>query len=459
MNNETHDFTGGPILKALLKFALPVLFALFLQAMYGAADLLIVGKFGTASDISAVSTGSQVMQVVTFAITSLAMGITILAGQKIGERKPEEAGEAVGSGICLFAVIGIVMTAGLVVFAGVVAQIMKAPAEAFDLTVSYIRICGAGSLFIVAYNVIGSIFRGIGDSKMPLITVAIACVFNIAGDLLFVAGFHMGVAGAALATVLAQVLSVMISFFVIKKRQLPFAMNRQMLAFKGKVIRRILTLGIPIALQDFLVSISFLVILAIVNSMGLVASAGLGIAEKLCGFVMLVPSAYMQSMSAFVAQNAGAQKMDRARKALICGIGTSLLAGIVMGYLSFFHGNMMAGIFADPGETAVIGAAADYLRAYAIDCLLTSFLFCFLGYFNGCGKTLFVMAQGIIGAFAVRIPVSYFASKAAGATLFSIGLATPASSAVQIILCAVYLLILVKKERKQPQKIFSEGTE
>lgn len=459
MNNETHDFTGGPILKALLKFALPVLFALFLQAMYGAADLLIVGKFGTAGDISAVSTGSQVMQVVTFAITSLAMGITILAGQKIGERKPEEAGEAVGSGICLFAVIGIVMTAGLAVFAGAVAQIMKAPAEAFDLTVSYIRICGAGSLFIVAYNVIGSIFRGIGDSKMPLITVAIACVFNIAGDLLFVAGFHMGVAGAALATVLAQMLSVMISFFVIRKRQLPFAMNRQMLSFKGKVIRRILSLGIPIALQDFLVSISFLVILAIVNSMGLVASAGLGIAEKLCAFVMLVPSAYMQSMSAFVAQNAGAQKMNRARKALICGIGTSLLAGIVMGYLSFFHGNLMAGIFADPGETAVIGAAADYLRAYAIDCLLTSFLFCFLGYFNGCGKTLFVMAQGIIGAFAVRIPVSYFASKAAGATLFSIGLATPASSAVQILLCTVYLFVLVKKEGKQPQKIFSEGTE
>lgn len=447
MNQERRDFTKGPILKELLRFALPVLFALFLQVMYGAVDLLIVGKFGTAGDISAVSTGSQVMQVVTFAITSLAMGITILAGQKLGEQKPEEAGEAVGSGICLFAVIGVIMTICMVVFSGPIALIMKAPPEAYDLTVSYIRICGGGSLFIVAYNVIGSIFRGIGDSRMPLITVAIACVFNIAGDLIFVAVLGKGVAGAASATVLAQIISVVISVVIIRKRDMPFTLNREKIVFRSRVIRRILTLGIPIALQDFLVSISFLVILAIVNSMGLIASAGLGIAEKLCGFVMLVPSAYMQSMSAFVAQNVGAQKMDRARKALVCGIGTSLLVGIVMGYFSFFHGDILAGIFADSGETQVISAAADYLRAYAIDCLLTSFLFCFLGYFNGYGKTVFVMAQGIIGAFAVRIPVSYFAGRMAGATLFSIGLATPASSAVQILLCAGFFTFLLRQEK------------
>lgn len=447
MNHERRDFTRGPILQELLRFALPVLFALFLQVMYGAVDLLVVGKFGTASDISAVSTGSQVMQVVTFAITSLAMGITILAGQKLGEQKPEEAGDAVGSGICLFALIGVVMTACMVIFAGPIAQMMKAPEEAYDLTVTYIRICGGGSLFIVAYNVIGSIFRGIGDSKMPLITVAIACVINIAGDLLFVAILRKGVAGAASATVLAQIISVLISVMIIRKRDMPFALNREKIVFRRRVVRRILILGIPIALQDFLVSISFLVILAIVNSMGLIASAGLGIAEKLCGFVMLVPSAYMQSMSAFVAQNVGAHKMERARKALVCGIGTSLLVGIVMGYFSFFHGDILAGIFADSEETQVISAAADYLRAYAIDCLLTSFLFCFLGYFNGYGKTVFVMAQGIIGAFAVRIPVSYFASRMAGATLFSIGLATPASSTVQILLCTAFFIFLLRKEK------------
>lgn len=209
---------------------------------------------------------------------------------------------------------------------------------------------------------------------------------------------------------------------------------------------RILALGTPIALQDLLVSISFLVILAIVNSMGVIASAGVGVAEKLCAFIMLVASAYMQSMSAFVAQNMGAGKPERAKRALLYGIGTSLMAGVTLFYFSFFHGYAMAGIFArDP---QVVAAAADYLKAYAIDCILTSFLFCFVGYFNGCGKTFFVMVQGIVGAFCVRIPVSWFMSRMAGVTLFKIGLATPCSSAVQILLCAAYFIWLSGRSRK-----------
>lgn len=316
MNKEERSFINGPILHALLRFAFPVLLALFLQTMYGAVDLIVIGQFGTAKDISAVSTGSQIMQVVTFMITSLSMGITISAGQKIGEGKPEEAGSVIGSGICLFTLIALVMTAVMVGFAVPVARLMQAPKEAFDFTVYYIRICSAGSVFIVAYNVIGSIFRGIGDSKMPLITVAIACVCNICGDLFFVAVLRMGVSGAAIATILAQATSVVISLGIIRKKELPFQLSRDKIKMNPLMVKRILVLGVPIALQDFLVSISFLVILAIVNGMGLIASAGLGIAEKLCGFVMLVPSSYMQSMSAFVAQNVGAQKLERAKKAL-----------------------------------------------------------------------------------------------------------------------------------------------
>lgn len=435
---NTQNFTEGRILAPLLKFALPVLLALFLQAMYGAVDLLIVGKFGTAIDISAVSTGSQIMQTVTSLVTSLAMGITILAGQKIGEKDAEGAGDAIGSGICLFAVLGILMTAVMVGLSGPLAALMQAPEEAFDQTVVYIRICSGGYLFIVAYNVLGSIFRGIGDSRMPLITVAIACVLNIAGDLALIAGFHMGVAGAALATVMAQAASVALSVLIIKGRQLPFTLSRQRMRFDGSLIKQIVRLGAPISLQDLLVSVSFLVILAIVNSLGLIASAGVGIAEKLCVFIMLVPSAYMQSMSAFVAQNVGAKTYARGRKALAYGIFTSFAVGVVMAWLSFFHGDWMASLFANGSDLDVIYAAADYLKAYAIDCLLTSFLFCFLGYFNGWGETVFVMAQGIIGAFCVRIPVSYFMSQMSWATLFHIGLATPASTVVQITLCLIY---------------------
>lgn len=443
---RSRSFTEGKIFSPLICFALPVLAALFLQAMYGAVDLWVVGKFGSAADVSAVSTGGQVMQTVTVVIVGLSMGITVLVGQKIGEERQEEAGEVIGSGICLFFVISLVLTVVMLFAAQPLAYLMQAPEDAFSRTVDYLRICGSGTLFIVAYNVLGSVFRGIGDSKLPLITVGIACVFNMIGDLLFVAVFHMGTQGAALATVLAQAVSVVLSIFIIRRRVLPFSFGKKDLRFQKRHIKRIVTVGAPVAFQDLLVSISFLVIMAIVNSLGLVASAGVGVAEKLCMFIMLVPSAYMQSMAAFVAQNVGARKLNRAGKALLYGILSSLVVGLLMAYLSFFHGDALSTLFINRNETAVISASADYLRAYAFDCILTSFLFCFIGYFNGRGKTLFVMLQGIVGAFGVRIPVSYLMSLAAEVSLFHIGLATPASSVVQILLCVGYFLLLKKRE-------------
>lgn len=443
---KTKDFTEGKILPQLLSFAFPVLLALFLQAMYGAVDLLVVGQFASSVDVSAVSTGSQIMHSITTVITGLAMGITILVGQKIGEKRPDEAGIVIGNGICLFGVLALIVTVVMVAGSEVAATIMHAPEEAYEQTVAYIRICSAGTVFIVAYNLLGSIFRGIGDSKMPLITVAIACVVNIVGDLFFVSVVHLGAAGAAIATVMAQAVSVLLSLVIIRKRPLPFTLHRADVRFGKKNIVKILTLGTPIAFQELLVGISFLVIIAIVNSMGVIASAGVGVAEKLCGFIMLVPSSFMQSMSAFVAQNMGAKKPERANKALVCGIGTSVLAGCFLFYLGFFHGDLLSAIFSKDAE--VIAASADYLKAYAIDCLFTAFMFCFVGYFNGCGQTFFVMLQGIIGAFCVRIPVAFLISHMADVTLFRLGLATPCSTIVQIILCVGYFVIS-KKRRKQ----------
>lgn len=446
---KSQNFSEGKILPALIGFALPVLFALFLQTMYGAIDLLIVGQFsGELADeyVSAVSTGSQVMQTVTLVITGLSMGLTVFVGTKIGAGLKEEAGKIIGSGIWLFSLIAVVVTVVMVFTAPGMAAVMQAPEDAFKYTVSYITICSVGAVFIVAYNLLGSIFRGIGDSKMPLFTVAIACVLNIAGDMLLVAGFHMGASGAAIATVFAQAVSVVLSLLIIQKQTLPFQFTVKDIRAKGVYMKEIMKLGTPIAFQDLLVNISFLVIIAIVNSLGLTESAGVGVAEKMCGFLMLAPSAYMQSMSAFVAQNIGAGKPERARKALLYGISSSLAVSAVMAYLSFFHGELLAGIFAK--STDVISAAADYLRAYAIDCLLTSFLFCFIGYFNGCGRTTFVMLQGIVGAFGVRLPVSWLASRRAGVSLFHIGLATPISTIVQIILCSAYFVVIVQKQKR-----------
>lgn len=429
-------FTEGPVLAPLLRFALPVLFALLLQAMYGGTDLLIVGQFASAADVSAVSTGSQVMQSVTSVITGLAMGTTILLGQKMGQKQEEEAGDVIGGSICLFAVVAAVTTLVMVAGAPALSRIMHAPEEAFDKTSSYVRICSAGSGFIIAYNVLGSVFRGIGDSKTPLLAVFIACVFNIVGDLFFVAVLGMASRGAALATVMAQGVSVILSLLIIRRRQLPFAFSRANIRFRKNLIRKILVLGFPIALQDFLVSVSFLVIIAIINGLGVIASAGVGVAEKLCTFILMMPSAFSQSMSAFVAQNFGAGKMDRAKRGMVCGMAVSFGFGLLLSYLSFFHGALLTGIFAK--DSQIVLAGADYLRAYAIDTLLVSFLFCFTGYFNGCGRTAFVMIQGIMGAFCVRIPMSYFMSRQPDASLFQVGLAIPMSTVVQILVCVIY---------------------
>ena len=433
---DNHNFTEGEILRPLVRFSLPVLAALFLQAMYGAVDLLIVGQFGLPADVSAVSTGSQIMMTVTNLIASFAMGATILLGRQIGEGKPEEGGETIGTCMILFALIGAVLTVLFVPGAGAVASLMRAPAEAYPLTVSYVRICGAGMLVIIAYNLIGSIFRGIGDSMTPLVTVLIACGCNIAGDLFLVAGLGMGASGAAIATVAAQAASVVLSLLLIRRKTLPFSFRPSMIRFRKKRAAQITRLGLPIAFQDFLVSISFLVILRIVNELGVTASAGVGVAEKICMFIMLVPIAFMQSMSAFVAQNAGARRYDRAQKAMFCGIALSLAIGAVMFWLSFFHGTVLTSIFSRDAEVAAAGA--DYLKAYAIDCLMTPVFFCFIGFFNGIGRTRYVMVQGIVSAFAVRIPVAYIMSRRVPVSLFHIGLATPCSTVLQVALCLIW---------------------
>ena len=437
------DFTEGKIVIPFLRFAGPVLMALFLQAMYGAVDLLIVGKFASSADVSAVSTGSQIMHTITNLISSMCMGMTIILGQKIGEKKASEGGRIIGSGLLLFLIIGILLTIVLPLSAPELAVIMHAPREAFELTVRYIRICGAGAIIIIIYNLIGGVFRGIGDSNTPLVTVLIACIFNIFGDLVLVAGFNLGTEGAAIATVAAQLISVVISWILISKKTLPFEFHRNFIKWNGKIVKRILLLGTPIALQELLVGISFLVILAIVNAIGLKESAGIGVAEKVCAFIMLVPASFMQSMSAFVAQNRGAGKLDRAIKGFKSAVVISFSFGIVMFYIAFFHGDILSGIFSK--DTGVILASADYLKSYAIDCMLTCFLFCFIGFYNGMGCTSFVMIQGIIGAFLVRVPVSFLMSKWEPVSLFHIGLATPCSTIIQIILCFGYLWIIKKR--------------
>ncbi len=438
---KSNDFTKGPLYGPMIRFLLPVLLALFLQAMYGAVDLFVVGQFATKADISAVSTGSQLVMALTMLVSSLAMGTTIRMGQQIGMGRLKDSGKTIGASICLFAVVGLIISVIMLLFAQPLSRAMNAPKEALAFTTDYVRICGSGMLVVTAYNLIGSIFRGIGDSRTPFITVLIACICNIAGDLFFVAVLGMGSAGAATATVLSQGISVVLSLIIIRRRTLPFDFDRSYIRFDRRIIGDVLHLGFPIALQDLLVSISFLIMLIIVNSLGVTASAGMGVAEKIVAFIMLVPSSFMQSISAVVAQNFGAGQFERAERALRQAIITSSVISLFMFWISFFHGDFLAEIFAGD-KPEVIAAGADYLKAYAIDCLLTPIFFCFTGFYNGLGLTKFIMIQGIVSAFCVRIPVAWLMSKHVPVSMFRIGLATPASSLLQIVmslLCLIYV--------------------
>ena len=441
---KINNFTEGKILSPLIRFAIPILLSQLLQTAYGAVDMLIIGTFGSTADVSAVSTGGWIITLALCFMTGLAMGMTVLIGRAIGQKDPQRVGDIIGTAIVLFGCFCFVIMAGLILFAPQLASLMKAPAAAFDGTVTYIRICAAGLAFITAYHVIGSMFRGMGDSSMPLVTVAIACVFNICGDLLLAGVFRMGVKGVAIATVFAQGISVLASLWITKRRGMPFSFSRSQIRLDRRISSELLHIGIPTSAQDVLVTLSFIAIAAIVNGLGLVPSAGVGVAERICSFVMLVPSTFSMAMSAFVAQNYGAKRLDRAEKALVYGIGVSLGVGLFMFLFIFFRGDIPSSWFA-AGKADVVAASADYLKAYAIDCLLTSFLFCFNGYFNGLGRTRFVMTQSIAGAFGVRIPVSYLMSKEVPVSLFHVGLATPCSTLVQIFLCFAYFFALKRK--------------
>ena len=438
------DFTKGPILGPLLAFSMPILLALFLQALYGAVDLLVVGKYAAARDVSGVAVGSQIMQTVTGLVSSFAMGTTVLLGQMVGAGRREEGGAVIGTSVTVFFLVGASLTGLMPLLSGPMARAMNAPEEAFGQTRQYIAICGLGSVMIVAYNVLGSILRGLGDSRTPLMTVAIASACNIAGDLALVAGLHLGAAGAAIATVLSQTVSVLVSLLVIARRKLPFSFTKKDLRIRRGILRHMVRFGTPIALQDLLVGLSFLVILAIVNSLGLTASAGVGVAEKVCAFIMLIPLAFMQAMSAYVAQNHGAGENRRAERGLRIAILVSTAFGAVMFWAAFFHGDLLCAVFARDEE--VVAAGFDYLRAYGIDCLLTCFLFCFIGFFNGLGETGFVMVQGIAAAFLVRIPVAWWMSRATG-RLFYIGLGVPCATVLQISACFVFYAHLRRRER------------
>lgn len=440
------ELTSGSVMKNLLFFSLPYLLSFFLQTLYGMADLLIIGQFGSVADTTAVSVGSQVMHMLTVMIVGLAMGATVNIGQAIGGRDNRRAALFTGNTVTLFMGLSSVLTLLLLVLRRAIVSAVSTPADAAAGTVDYLTICFIGIPFITAYNIISAVFRGMGDSKSPMYFIAVACAANIALDYLFIGVLGMGPAGAALGTVLSQAISVIISLIVIKRRSTGLALTKADIRPNKQIIGKILKIGIPVAMQDGFIQIAFMVITVIANRRGLNDAAAVGIVEKIIGFLFLVPSSMLSAVSALGAQNIGAQKPERARKTLLYAIFIAAGFGGTVAVIMQFLSSGAVSLFTDSAVVTRLGG--EYLRGYAWDCLFAGIHFAFSGYFCACGKSGISFMHNMIAILLVRIPGAYFMSSMFPESLYPMGLATAAGSLLSAIICAAAFIILIRKEKR-----------
>ena len=432
-----NQITEGVIWKQLLLFFFPILFGTFFQQLYNAADAMIVGRFVGKEALSAVagSTGMLTQMVVGFFV-GLSSGAAVLVSQYYGAKRADMVNYAVHTFVAFSILAGLVMTFLGIALAPWMLKAMETPAEVMEMSVLYLRVYFAGLIGNLAYNSGAAILRAVGDSRRPLYFLISSCLINIVLDVFLVVILGLGVLGAALATVLCQAMSAGMVIFALMRTKDMYHLDWRQMRMDPRMLKRTIRIGFPSGLQSVMYGISNVIIQAAINSLGTDSVAAWAAYSKIDSLFWMVVSSFGIAVTTFVGQNFGAGKMDRAKRGMVCGIAVSFGFGLLLSYLSFFHGALLTGIFAK--DSQIVLAGADYLRAYAIDTLLVSFLFCFTGYFNGCGRTAFVMIQGIMGAFCVRIPMSYFMSRQPGASLFQVGLAIPMSTVVQILVCVIY---------------------
>lgn len=442
------NLTSGSVLKNILLFSLPYLFSYLLQTLYGMADLYIIGQFGAVSDTTAVSIGSQVMHMLTVMIVGLAMGTTVFVGQAIGGADPKKAAKGIGNTVTIFMVVSVILTAILVLLVRPITAIMSTPADAVSGTIDYLTVCFIGIPFITAYNVISAIFRGLGDSKSPMYFIAIACAANIGLDYLFMGIFHMGPEGAALGTTLSQAISVVVSIAVILKQKNGISLSKADFKPARPVMRKILKIGVPVALQDGLIQIAFIIITIIANNRGLNDSAAVGIVEKVISFLFLVPSSMLSTVSALGAQNIGAGKPERAVDTLRYAACLAAGFGCAVALAMQFWAEPVVALFTDASTAEgaeVVRLGGQYLRGYVLDCIFAGIHFCFSGYFCAIGRSGISFLHNIIAIALMRVPGVYLTSKLFPTTLLPMGLATASGSLISVMICVIAFALLKKK--------------
>lgn len=441
------NLTTGSVFKTIVYFSLPYLLSYFLQTLYGMADLFIIGQFGGVAGSTAVANGSQVMHMLTVVIVGLAMGTTVIVGHAIGARNTGEAATVIGNSVTLFMTVAVGLMGILIFSVRDIVNLINTPSEAIEGTVNYLIICFAGIPFITAYNIISSIFRGLGDSKSPMYFIGIACAANIALDYLFIGVMNMGASGAALGTVLAQTLSVIISLAVIKRRTSDIRLRIEDFIPRRDIMGRILKVGVPVAVQDGCIQIAFIIITIIANRRGLNDAAAVGIVEKIISAVFIVPSSMLASVSALAAQNIGAGKHDRADKTLRYATMITTIYGVIVAVIMQFVSAWAVGIFT--ADAAVIVLGSQYIKGYIWDCIFAGIHFSFSGYFCAYGKSYIGFVHNILSIVLVRVPGSYLASKLYADTLFPMGLAAPAGSVLSVIICVGAYIWMKRHSRLQ----------
>ena len=442
------NLTTGSVLKTIIYFALPYLLSYFLQTLYGMADLYITGQFNGVDSITAVSNGSQVMHMITVIIVGLAMGTTVIIGKAIGGNKLDNAGRAIGNTITLFMGIAIVMTIVFLIAAKLIVLLIGVPQEAVAGTVKYLIICFIGIPFITAYNIISSIFRGLGDSKSPMYFIGISCVTNITLDYVFIGLCDLGPSGAALGTVLSQTFSVIVAFISIRKRKTGIKLVKEDFIPDRKVLGEILKVGIPVAVQDGCIQVAFIIITVIANHRGLDDAAAVGIVEKMISAIFIIPSSMLATVSALSAQNIGAGKYDRAAKTLKYATMITSVYGVFMAVIMQVLAAPLLALFTKDAAVVVLGT--QYMKGYIIDSIFAGVHFCFSGYFAAYGKSYIGFMHNIISITFVRVPGSYLASKLFGDTLFPMGLAAPAGSLLSVIICVCAYIYLKRSGKLEP---------
>ena len=437
--------TDGSVLKTLLFFSLPYLLSYFLQTLYGMADLFIIGQYNGVESITAVSVGSQVMHMITVMIVGLAMGATVMIGRYVGSGDHKLMSQVIGNTVVFFMGISIVITCVLLFSVKGIVGIVSTPAEAVSGTITYLTICFIGIPFIVAYNIISSVFRGMGDSKSPMYFIGIACIVNIVVDYIFIGWLKIGPAGAALGTVLSQAISVGISLIVIVKTKLGVKLSKNDFKLKKNVLGNVLRIGIPVSLQDGFIQISFIIITIIANRRGINDAAAVGIVEKIIGILFLVPSSMLSSVSALSAQNIGAGKHNRASLTLKYAILMAVSFGLTIAILIQFTASYAVGLFTD--DSTVIALGDEYLKSYVWDCAIAGIHFSFSGYFYAYGMSFISFIHNFMSIVCIRVPFSYFLSKMYTDTLFPMGIAPPAGSVLSVIICLIAFIWFRKNNK------------